>query len=46
LAISLLSDFGLVYLLAPSTTRPPPVTGTYCPRTCSKCRLWARPRSR
>ena len=28
LAISLLSDFGLVYLLAPSTTRPPPVTGS------------------
>jgi hypothetical protein len=28
LAISLLSDFGLVYLLAPSTARPPPVTGS------------------
>lgn len=28
LAISLLSDFAIVYLLAPSTTRPPPVTGS------------------
>lgn len=28
LAISLFSDFAIVYLLAPSTTRPPPITGT------------------